>query len=261
MRRSLAMPGLILGCAAWVMSGAVPGIVAGADESVDALKRQLAEMQESMDELKKGSFHLRSAELGIAAEVDPYARAHAFIVGTEDGIEVEEAAITTTSLPYNLTGQAGRFFAAFGRLAQFHQHEFPFVNTPLSINRMVGGEALATGTQWTWLLPTPFFLSLSGGVYNDIGHTHGHAEGEPAHEDEHEGEHDETVLRGIDLEVHAGEFVGLGSQRVRQDHPPPVHAGPPAAHQRTGGKGGSPFPRRLRPPKRGPRPLLPVARG
>lgn len=248
MRRSLAMPGFILGCMAWVMSGAAPGI-AGADESVDALKRQLTEMQENMDELKerihrleeeeetesqrvtrvedsvkaiqtspsivnpsigmvidtsfdrrgedKGSFHLRSAELGIAAEVDPYARAHAFIVATDDGIELEEAAVTTTSLPYNLTGQAGRFFAAFGRLAQFHQHELPFVNTPLSINRMVGGEALATGTQWTWLLPTPFYLALTGGVYNDIGHTHGHAEGgEDEHageEAEHEGEegHDE----------------------------------------------------------------------
>lgn len=142
--------------------------------SVDALKRQLTEMEKNMDELKerihrleeekpepervtqvedsvkaiqkspsilnpsigmvidtsfdrrgedKGSFHLRSAELGIAAEVDPYARAHAFIVATDDGIELEEAAVTTTSLPYNLTGQAGRFFAAFGRLAQFHQHD------------------------------------------------------------------------------------------------------------------------------------------
>ena len=247
MRRSLAMPGFILGCAAWVMSGAVPGI-AGADESVDALKRQLTEMQENMDELKerihrleeeeetetqrvtrvedsvkaiqkspsivnpsigmvidtsfgrrgedKGSFHLRSAELGIAAEVDPYARAHAFIVATEDGIELEEAAVTTTSLPYNLTGQAGRFFAAFGRLAQFHQHELPFVNTPLSINRMVGGEALATGTQWTWLLPTPFYLALTGGVYNDIGHTHGHGAHE---EDEDEEGHDEE---GHDEEGH-----------------------------------------------------------
>ena len=255
MRRSLAMPGFILGCVAWVMSGAVPGI-ASADESVDALKRQLAEMQENMDELKerihrledektepqrvtrledsvkaiqkspsilnpsigmaidtsfarrgedKGSFHLRSAELGIAAEVDPYARAHAFIVGTEDGIELEEAAVTTTSLPYNLTGQAGRFFAAFGRLAQFHQHELPFVNTPLSINRMVGGEALATGTQWTWLLPTPFFLSLTGGVYNDIGHTHGHSEGEPSHEDEHEGEEGEDEEGEGHDEDHEGE--------------------------------------------------------
>lgn len=248
MRRSLAMPGFILGCAAWVMSGAVPGI-AGADESVDALKRQLTEMQENMDELKerihrleeeeetetqrvtrvedsvkaiqkspsivnpsigmvidtsfgrrgedKGSFHLRSAELGIAAEVDPYARAHAFIVATDDGIELEEAAVTTTSLPYNLTGQAGRFFAAFGRLAQFHQHELPFVNTPLSINRMVGGEALATGTQWTWLLPTPFYLALTGGVYNDIGHTHGHGAHE---EDEDEEGHDEE---GHDEHQHA----------------------------------------------------------
>ena len=296
MRRSLATPGFILGCMAWVMSGAVPGI-AGADESVDALKRQLTEMQENMDKLKerihrleeeeetesqrvtrvedsvkaiqkspsivnpsigmvidtsfdrrgedKGSFHLRSAELGIAAEVDPYARAHAFIVATDDGIELEEAAVTTTSLPYNLTGQAGRFFAAFGRLAQFHQHELPFVNTPLSINRMVGGEALATGTQWTWLLPTPFYLALTGGVYNDIGHTHGHGHaegGEDEHageEGEHEGEEDEHEgEEGEHEEGHDEEGEDHDHEEGHDDEEGEDHGHEEAGHDH-GGAGGS----------------------
>jgi len=191
-----------------------------AEDSVEALKKQLLEMQQNMNKLmtrieqleqKKtdtnrvtrveesvksiqkspsilnpsiglaidatfdhrdktgGTFSLRAAELGIAAEIDPYARAYAFITGSNEEVELEEAAMITTSLPYNLTGQGGKFFAAFGRLAQFHQHELPFVNFPISLERMAGGESVAIGTQWSFLFPTPFFLSLTAGGFNKIG--------------------------------------------------------------------------------------------
>src|SRR4029077_9468701 len=50
-----------------------------------------------------GLFDFRSAELGIAATVDPFARMYSFINGTKDGVEVDEAAAITTSLPWNLT--------------------------------------------------------------------------------------------------------------------------------------------------------------
>ena len=46
-----------------------------------------------------GNFDFRSAELGIAASVDPFARMYSFINGTKDGVEVDEAAAITTSLP------------------------------------------------------------------------------------------------------------------------------------------------------------------
>ncbi len=136
-----------------------------------------------------GEFNVRSVELGLAAEIDPYARAYTFITGTADGVEIEEAAVQTTSLPVNVT--AGRFFADFGRFAQFHPHELPFVNTPLSLTRMVGGESLGTGVQWRYLFPTPFYLALIGGVFNEIGHGHGgegHGHGEEGEEHGEEGE-------------------------------------------------------------------------
>src|SRR5262249_14266160 len=60
-----------------------------------------------------GNFNFRSAELGLAASVDPYARMYAFFTGSNEGFEVEEAAAITTSLPYNLTAKGGRFFADF----------------------------------------------------------------------------------------------------------------------------------------------------
>jgi hypothetical protein len=116
-----------------------------------------------------GNFELRSAELGLSATVDPFARAYAFINGTQDNVEVEEAAIVTTSLPYNFTVKGGRFFADFGRLAHFHDHELPFVNRPIVIDQYVGGESQADGFEVSWLAPTSQYINLTAGMYNKIG--------------------------------------------------------------------------------------------
>jgi len=116
-----------------------------------------------------GNFNFRSAEIGISASIDPYARGYAFFNGSGDGVEVEEAAMVTTSLPWNLQARGGRFFADFGRLAKFHPHEYSFVNTPLSLERVVGGESQADGVELSYLFPTPFFLRGTIGGYNKIG--------------------------------------------------------------------------------------------
>lgn len=116
-----------------------------------------------------GDFNFRAAEMGISASIDPYARAYAFFTGSKDDFEVEEAALVTTSLPWNLQARAGRFFADFGRLAKFHPHEYAFVNTPLSLERIVGGEAKADGVELSYLFPTPFFLRGTVGGYNKMG--------------------------------------------------------------------------------------------
>jgi hypothetical protein len=116
-----------------------------------------------------GDFNFRAAELGLSASVDPFARVYSFMTGSKEGFEVEEAAAITTSLPWNLTAKGGRFFADFGRLPKNHPHEYAFVNTPLSIERMVGGESKADGVEFNYLFPTPFFLRATVGGYNKIG--------------------------------------------------------------------------------------------
>ena len=77
--------------------------------------------------------------------------------------------MVTTSLPWNLQARGGRFFADFGRFPKFHPHELPFVNMPLSIERLVGGESKADGAELSYLFPTPFFLRGTIGGYNKIG--------------------------------------------------------------------------------------------
>src|SRR5262245_19916216 len=117
-----------------------------------------------------GNFELRAAELGLSASVDPFARAWAIITGSsENGFEVEEAAIATTSLPYNLSVQGGRFFADFGRLSKFHDHDLPFVNRPVVLDEYVDGESQADGVQGSWLVPISQYLALTAGMYNKIG--------------------------------------------------------------------------------------------
>ncbi len=116
-----------------------------------------------------GNFEFRSAELALAASIDPFARGYATINGTPDGFSVEEAAIVTTSLPYNLTVKGGRFFADFGRLSKFHDDSLPFVNRPITLDRFVGGESRSDGVEVSYLVPTSQFLSLTTGIYNKIG--------------------------------------------------------------------------------------------
>jgi hypothetical protein len=117
----------------------------------------------------RGDFEFRAAELGISASVDPFARGYAIITGSDNGFEVEEAAIVTTSLPYNLTVKGGRFFADFGRLSKFHDHDLPFVNRPIVLDRYVDGESQSDGVELNYLVPMKQYLTLTAGWYNKMG--------------------------------------------------------------------------------------------
>jgi hypothetical protein len=127
------------------------------------------DMAFSWEENGGSDFDFRSAELGLSASVDPFARGYAILNGTENGFEVEEAAVVTTSLPYSLTVKGGRFFADFGRLSKFHDHDLPFVNRPHVLDTFVGGEGQADGAEVSWLAPIEQYLSLTAGAYDKIG--------------------------------------------------------------------------------------------
>ncbi len=117
----------------------------------------------------------RSMELNLAASVDPFARGYAVINASADSstgeatAEVEEAAIVTDSLPWNLTLQAGRFFGEFGRLAYIHDHELPFVNRPLVLDQYIGGESKTDGVQINYLVPIEHYVSLTVGAGDQFG--------------------------------------------------------------------------------------------
>ncbi|MGD0234605.1 MAG: hypothetical protein ABSC55_08700 [Syntrophorhabdales bacterium] len=119
----------------------------------------------------------RSIELNAAASVDPFARGYVVLNATVDPTTgeatagVEEAAIVTTSLPWNLTVKGGRFFGEFGRLSYIHDHELPFVNRPLVLDQYVGGESKTDGVQLNYLLPISHYVSLTAGTGTQFGDT------------------------------------------------------------------------------------------
>jgi hypothetical protein len=119
--------------------------------------------------------NVRSVELNVASAIDPFAKGYAVINASADPItgdaamDIEEAALQTTSLPWNLELKAGRFFGEFGRLAYIHDHELPVVNRPLALDQYIGGESQSDGFQVNWLVPLPQYLSLTAGAGDRFG--------------------------------------------------------------------------------------------
>ena len=117
----------------------------------------------------------RAVELAASASVDPYAKAYVVANASADAatgestLGIEEAAIQTTSLPWNLEVKAGRFFGEFGKLSYIHDHELPSVNRPLALDQYIGGESRTDGIQLNWLLPVPHYTSLTLGAGNGFG--------------------------------------------------------------------------------------------
>src|SRR5262249_52785203 len=89
---------------------------------------------------QRSSLEMVESELALSASVDPYARADVFLSFGEEGVEVEEAYMTFTSLPAGLLLRGGRMRANFGKVNTLHRHVLPWVDRPLVTSYLVGGE-------------------------------------------------------------------------------------------------------------------------
>ncbi|MCC5857998.1 MAG: zinc-regulated TonB-dependent outer membrane receptor [Ectothiorhodospiraceae bacterium] len=123
-------------------------------------------------------FNLRETEIAFSATVDRYFDALAVLAVDGDHVEVEEAYITTRSLPAGLQLKAGKFLSDIGYINRQHPHDWQFVDRPLVSEYLFGDHGLQeTGVQLSWLAPTPFYSRLglevlqgsSSGVANHIG--------------------------------------------------------------------------------------------
>src|SRR5579884_3243408 len=128
------------------------------------------------DPIKRG-FSLRNAEIAVDGAVDPYFKGFGNIVlkldrNNETEIELEEAYLTSTSLPANLQVKAGQFFSAFGRQNAQHPHTWAFVDAPIILTRAFGPDGLRSiGAQVSWLAPTPFYTEAFLGIMDGEGST------------------------------------------------------------------------------------------
>jgi hypothetical protein len=126
---------------------------------------------------KVRGFTLPNTELTFDGAVDPYFKGFANLVYKIDpdgdtGVELEEAYLLTSSLPYNLQIKAGQFVTEFGRQNPQHPHSWAFVDQPLVLNRMFGPDGLrGQGLRLSWLLPTSFYTEAMVTVANSNGET------------------------------------------------------------------------------------------
>jgi hypothetical protein len=113
-------------------------------------------------------FTAQEVELALSAIVDPYFKGEVYLtIPNLEGLEVEEAFATTTSLPYNLQVKAGSFRSAFGRQNGQHLHVQDFTRRPLLNAAFLGEDGLrGPGAQVSWLTPLPFYLVLYGEAFS-----------------------------------------------------------------------------------------------
>src|SRR5437667_8357082 len=122
-------------------------------------------------------FNARNIELALDGAVDPYFEGFANIVFKLDNdnqteVEVEEAFLQTTSLPFNLQLKAGQFFAAFGRINPQTPQTWDFADAPIVHGRLLGPDGLrGVGAQISWIAPVPWYSQLIFAVQNGRGGT------------------------------------------------------------------------------------------
>jgi hypothetical protein len=113
------------------------------------------------------ALELQEAEAAVQAIVDPYARADFFFAFGREGVEIEEAYATFSTLPAGLLARAGKMRAAFGRINALHTHAVPWVDRPLVMGNLLGGEEGVSdvGLSVARLLPNPWlFLEVTGQI-------------------------------------------------------------------------------------------------
>lgn len=123
---------------------------------------------------KKWSLH--EVEIGLAADVDPFLRAEAYIAihhnhhhedadngdHAEYKVEIEEAFAVYNRLGGGWQAKLGKFAAAVGRIQRNHGDQLNWLDYPFVIQDLFGDHGLrASGVHVSYLFPGSQFLELS----------------------------------------------------------------------------------------------------
>jgi hypothetical protein len=138
----------------------------------------LQTLQGGAHDPKKRGFTLQNAELSLVGAVDPYFTGEVHVIFQIDPIEgetiveLEEAFLTTTSLPCGLQVEAGQMFTEFGRINAQHPHRWDFLDQPVALSRFFGGDGMrAPGVRVGWLPKLPWFCEFHASAQNANGET------------------------------------------------------------------------------------------
>jgi hypothetical protein len=109
------------------------------------------------------------AEASLQAIVDPFGRADFFVAFGQDEVELEEGYLTLTALPWGLLAKVGRMKAQFGKTNTLHPHQLPFVDQPLVLENLLGGDEglVDSGISVSKLILNPWmFVEATGEVFS-----------------------------------------------------------------------------------------------
>ena len=115
---------------------------------------------------------LQEAELQIYSDVDPYTRLNLLLsispTYTGNGTSVTENWGITPEEVYadsnvveSVTFKAGKFYAALGKHNSLHTHAFPFIQPPLTNDKLLGNGVNDAGLSAAILLPSSWFDELT----------------------------------------------------------------------------------------------------
>jgi hypothetical protein len=131
---------------------------------------QIEDLEAGAHDPKRRGFTLQQGELSLVGAVDPYFTAEAHVIFTDEEVELEEAFARTTALPWGLQARAGYFFTHIGRINWQHPHAWDWLDQPVILSRLFGGEGLRNpGVDVSWLVPVPWYTELRLGAQNAIG--------------------------------------------------------------------------------------------
>jgi len=160
------------------VSGVLNVAVGGGDEAQSVMEK----LQAGAHDPRKRGFNLQQFELAVNGEVGPF-EAQSYVIFREDGVELEEAFVTTEVGDLDL--KLGYFFTEFGRINPGHLETWDFLDQPVVNSRLFGGE----GTRGSGLRLGWHGFSLTAQNSDDQalsfrGEPGGHAHGEEEEKEE-----------------------------------------------------------------------------
>ncbi|MEO5799951.1 MAG: hypothetical protein ABIS00_10985 [Gemmatimonadales bacterium] len=115
---------------------------------------------------------VREVEIAIQAAVDPYFRGDIFLgISDAEKISIEQAFLTTTSLPGQFELRIGRYLMPVGKLNVTHRHDLHTIDYPWALQRLLSEDGLkGTGVMAVRVFaPFGFYQELNVAVIDRFG--------------------------------------------------------------------------------------------
>ncbi|MFO7992674.1 MAG: hypothetical protein R6U69_00790 [Marinobacter sp.] len=158
-------------------------------------------------------FGLGHTELSLSSPIDDLFEGRLTAVledhEGETELELEEAFLQTTGMPYNLSVRGGRFLSQVGYLNSRHLHEDDFVERPAAYRALLGSHYFDDGLRLNLLLPTPFYWQVGAEAFNGSRLSEG---------DEDIGVYTVNTRFGADISSSQSWQAGLSYLNNRQVH-------------------------------------------